>query len=97
LATYFKGGFIDRKGKPLDCEPVDCKPVDCEPVDCNPVVEYKTVIEPQHPLSSEEIRFMLMFLKKSTFTGREMENLVVVTMKLQEEYHKVLNKEQKNK
>ena len=36
-----------------------------------------------------------MMLKKSTFTGGEMENLVVVTMKLQEEYKKVLENEQK--
>jgi hypothetical protein len=97
LAVNFKGGFIDRKGKPLDCEPVDCEPVDCAPVDCEPVVEYETVIEHHHPLSSEEIRYILSFLKKCTFTGEEMENLVVVTMKLQEEYKQVLDKEQKNK
>ena len=83
--------------EPVDCEPVDCEPVDCEPVECESVVEYETVIEHHHPLSSEEIRFLLMFLKKSTFTGGEMENLVVVTMKLQEEYQKVLDKEKQNK
>ena len=104
MAVNFKGGFkvvgaADAKHQPpvspVDCEPVDCEPVDCEPVDCESVVEYETVIEHLHPLSSEEIRFLLMFLKKSTFTGGEMENLVVVTMKLQEEYQKVLDKEQK--
>ena len=98
MAVNFKGGFIDRKGKPLDCEPVDCVPVECVPVDCKPVdckPVFETIIE--HPLSSEEIRFLLMFLKKSTFTGGEMENLVVITMKLQEEYQKVLDKEKQNK
>ena len=97
MAVNFKGGFTDREGKPLDCEPVDCKPVDCAPVDCKPVVEYETVIEHLHPLSSDEIRYILFILKKSTFTGEDMENLVIITMKLQEEYKKVLDKEQKNK
>ena len=110
MAVNFKGGFkvigVPDKSQspvpssdcePVDCEPVDCEPVDCEPVDCESVVEYETVIEHLHPLSSEEIRFLLMFLKKSTFTGGEMENLVVVTMKLQEEYQKVLDKEKQNK
>jgi len=93
LAVNFKGGFKvigvpDKSQSPVPSS-------DCEPVDCESVVEYETVIEHLHPLSSEEIRFLLMFLKKSTFTGGEMENLVVVTMKLQEEYQKVLDKEQK--
>jgi hypothetical protein len=101
LAVNFKGGFkvvgaADAKHQP-PVSPVDCEPVDCEPVECESVVEYETVIEHHHPLSSEEIRFLLMFLKKSTFTGGEMENLVVVTMKLQEEYAKVLDKEKQNK
>ncbi len=53
--------------------------------------------EHHHPLSSDEIRYLLTVLKKCTFTGDEMENLVVVTMKLQEEYKKVLDNEEKNK
>ena len=48
-----------------------------------------------HPLSSEELRFLLTILKKCTFTGDEMENLIIITMKLQEEYKKVLDKEEK--
>ena len=54
-------------------------------------------VEYHHPLTSQEIRFILEILKKSTFTGEDMENLVVVTMKLQEEYNKVLEKEQQIK
>ena len=53
--------------------------------------------EHHHPLSSEEIRFILEIFKKSNFTGDEMENLIVVTMKLQEEYNKVLEKEKLTK
>ena len=48
-----------------------------------------------HPLSSDEIRYLLSILKKSSFTGDEMENLIIITMKLQEEYKQVLDKEQK--
>ena len=54
-------------------------------------------VEYHHPLSSEEIRFILEIFKKCNFTGEEMENLIVVTMKLQEEYNKVLEKEQQSK
>ena len=54
-------------------------------------------VEYRHPLSSEEIRFILEIFKKCNFTGEEMENLIVVTMKLQEEYNKVLEKEQQTK
>ena len=50
-----------------------------------------------HPLSADEIRYLLSILKKSTFTGDEMENLIIITMKLQKEYKKVSDKEQKNK
>ena len=48
-----------------------------------------------HPLSSDEIRYILTILKNYTFTGDELENLAIVTLKLQEEYKKVLDKEQK--
>jgi hypothetical protein len=54
-------------------------------------------IEHHHPLTSDEIRYVLEIFKKCTFTGEEMENLVVITMKLQEEYNKVLEKEQQTK
>ena len=53
--------------------------------------------EHHHPLTSEEIRFILEIFKKCNFTGEEMENLILVTMKLQEEYNKVLQKEQQTK
>ena len=54
-------------------------------------------VEYHHPLTSEEIRFILEIFKKCNFKGAEMENLIVVTMKLQEEYNKVLEKEQQTK
>ena len=54
-------------------------------------------VKHHHPLSSDEIRFILEIFKKCNFTGEEMENLIVVTMKLQEEYNKVLEKEQQTK
>ena len=53
--------------------------------------------EHHHPLTSEEIRFNLEIFKKCNFKGEEMENLIVVTMKLQEEYNKVLKKEEQTK
>ena len=53
--------------------------------------------EHHHPLTSEEIRFILEIFKKCNFTGEEMENLLIVTMKLQEEYNKVLKKEEQTK
>ena len=54
-------------------------------------------VEHHHPLTTEEIRFILEILKKSNFTGEDMENLVIITMKLQEEYNKVLEKEEQTK
>ena len=54
-------------------------------------------IEHHHPLTSEEIRFILEIFKKSNFTGEDMENLIIVTMKLQEEYTRVLKKEELTK
>ena len=54
-------------------------------------------VEYHHPLTSDEIRFILEIFKKCNFTGEEMENLLVVTMKLQEEYKVVLEKEEQTK
>tara|TARA_X000001382_G_scaffold119031_1_gene99553 strand:+ start:40 stop:246 length:207 start_codon:yes stop_codon:yes gene_type:complete len=54
-------------------------------------------VEYRHPLTSEEIKYILEIFKKCTFTGEDMENLVIVTMKLQEEYNRVLKKEQQTK
>ena len=54
-------------------------------------------VKHHHPLTADEIRYLLHILKKSTFTGEDMENLVIITMKLQEEYKKVSDNEEKNK
>ena len=54
-------------------------------------------VEYHHPLTSEEIRFLLTILKSCKFQGDELENLMVIVMKLQEEYNKVLEKEKKTK
>jgi hypothetical protein len=35
-------------------------------------------VEYRHPLTSEEIKFILEIFKKCNFTGEEMENLIVV-------------------
>ena len=54
-------------------------------------------IEHHHPLTSEEIRFLLTILKTCNFKGEELENLMVIVMKLQEEYKIVLKKEEQTK
>ena len=54
-------------------------------------------VEYRHPLSSDEIRFLLTILKTCDFKGEELENLMVIVMKLQEEYKVVLKKEQQTK
>jgi len=54
-------------------------------------------VEHHHPLTSEEIRFLLTILKTCNFKGEELENLMVIVMKLQEEYNKVFKKEQQTK
>ena len=54
-------------------------------------------VEHHHPLSSEQIKFLLTILRSCKFQGDEMENLVIITMKLQEEYTKVLEKEELTK
>ena len=54
-------------------------------------------VEYRHPLTSEEIRFLLTILKTCNFKGEELENLMVIVMKLQEEYNKVLEKEEQTK
>ncbi len=54
-------------------------------------------VEYRHPLTSEQIRFLLTILKTCDFKGEELENLMVIVMKLQEEYNKVLKKEQQTK
>ena len=45
----------------------------------------------------EQIRFLLTILKTCDFKGEELENLMVIVMKLQEEYKVVLKKEQQSK
>ena len=54
-------------------------------------------VEYKHPLSSEQIRFLLTILKSCNFKGDELENLMVIVMKLQEEYKEVLKKEELTK
>ena len=54
-------------------------------------------VEHHHPLTSEEIRFLLTILKTCKFQGAELENLMVIVMKLQEEYNIVLKKEEQTK
>ena len=54
-------------------------------------------VEHHHPLSSEEIRYLLTILTTHSFTGEDMDNLVTVTIKLQEEYKRVSDIEEKNK
>tara|TARA_R110002051_G_C8501863_1_gene464901 strand:+ start:442 stop:645 length:204 start_codon:yes stop_codon:yes gene_type:complete len=48
-----------------------------------------------HPLTSEEIKYILTILINLNFKGNELENLAIITMKLQKEYKKVLEREQK--
>ena len=52
-------------------------------------------VEYRHPLTSEELRFLLTILKSCKFQGDELENLMVTTLKLQEEFKRVLEKEEK--
>ena len=54
-------------------------------------------VEYRHPLTSEQIRFLMTILKTCDFKGEELENLMVIVMKLQEEYKIVLKKEQQTK
>jgi len=54
-------------------------------------------VEYRHPLTSEQIRFLLTILKTCNFKGDELENLMVIVMKLQEEYKIVLEKEKQTK
>ena len=50
-----------------------------------------------HPLTSDELRYLLTLLKQVNFKGEELEQLAIVTMKLQEEYRQVVNLEQQTK
>ena len=45
-----------------------------------------------HPLTSEEIKYILTILINLNFKGNELENLAIITMKLQKEYKQVLEK-----
>ena len=54
-------------------------------------------VDYRHPLTSEQIRFLLTILKSCKFQGDELENLMVIVMKLQEEYKEVLKKEEQTK
>ena len=50
-----------------------------------------------HPLTSDELRYLLTLLKQVNFKGEELEQIAIVTMKLQEEYRKVVKLEQQTK
>lgn len=50
-----------------------------------------------HPLTSDELRYLLTLLKQVNFKGEELEQLAIVTMKLQEEYRQVVKLEQQTK
>ena len=50
-----------------------------------------------HPLTSDELRYLLTLLKQVNFKGEELEQLAIVTMKLQEEYRQVVTLEQQTK
>ena len=50
-----------------------------------------------HPLTSDEIRYLLTLLTQVNFKGEELEQLAIVTMKLQEEYRQVVKLEQQTK
>ena len=50
-----------------------------------------------HPLTSDELRYLLTLLKQVNFKGEELEQFAIVTMKLQEEYRQVVNLEQQTK
>ena len=52
-------------------------------------------VKHHHPLNTEEISYILQILKGMTFAGDQLENLAIVVMKLQDEYKRVLEKEQK--
>ena len=54
-------------------------------------------VEYRHPLTSEEIRFLLTILKTCNFKGEELENLMVIVMKLLEEYNIVIENEEQPK
>ena len=54
-------------------------------------------VEYRHPLTSEEIRFLLTILKTCNFKGEELENLMVIVMKLKEQNKIVLEKDQQTK
>lgn len=46
-------------------------------------------VEHHHPLTSEEIEFVLRILAETEFKGHMLNNLIAVTMKLQKEYEQV--------
>tara|TARA_Y100000034_G_C6789823_1_gene353558 strand:+ start:538 stop:741 length:204 start_codon:yes stop_codon:yes gene_type:complete len=52
-------------------------------------------IEHHHPLTSEEIRFVLELLGATEFTGTEVQVVFNIAYKLQEEYKRVIDKEEK--
>jgi hypothetical protein len=50
-------------------------------------------VEHHHPLTSEEIEFLLRILADMDFKGHMLNNIITITYKLQREYEAVKQKE----
>jgi hypothetical protein len=50
-------------------------------------------VEHHHPLSSEEIEFLLRVLADMDFKGHMLNNIITITYKLQREYESIKQKE----
>lgn len=44
--------------------------------------------EPDHTLTKEELEFLLLSLKRATFTGEQLETVFNIVVKLQNQYQK---------
>jgi hypothetical protein len=44
--------------------------------------------EPDHSLSKEELEFVLLAMKRATFTGEQLETVFNIVIKLQNQYQK---------
>jgi len=44
--------------------------------------------EPDHSLTKEELEFVLLALKRATFTGEQLETVFNIVIKLQNQYQK---------
>jgi len=53
-------------------------------------------IEHHHPLTSEEIKFLLLILRDCKIEGFKINNFAIISSKLQEEYKLVKEKENRH-